>query len=367
LRDRRLDLGLSLRTVEERAESLGQPIPFTTLAKIEAGRVEPGVKRLHTLLRLYDLSPTLAAELLDMEEFAGELPAPAPPQVLYEEGVKHWRAGNLREALARLFQLRAQTSGGTAQRHERQKALVFFAVAVGGMAKFNLSRQIVEDLLLEGIEPSLLVPAFVQLASCWHGLGQEEVALALIARAETHLADGDHRNRAWVSHLRASVHLARGELSAVEHPLHVALAAYRAADDVGGEIRAAALQFRLLFVRGEFREALEVARSSREAAERTGQHRLRAMRRIEEGRALLALGEEAAGLAALNDALARSIEVGDSVLQFYAHYDLWQAHVARNDRAAADLELHACQYHVRFLDESTPEVLEVRKTMRSPT
>jgi ATP/maltotriose-dependent transcriptional regulator MalT len=211
------------------------------------------------------------------------------------------------------------------------------------------------------------VPALVQLAACWHALGQEEVALALVVRAEALLTEGEHLNRAWVAHLRASVHLARGEFEAAERPLHAALEAYRTAGDSGGEIKVAALRFRLLFERGSFEEALAVARESREAAERAGQQRLRTMRRIEEGRVLLALGEEAAGLAALNDALSQSIAAGDSVLQFYAHYYLWKAHLGRKDKAAADLDLHACQYHVRFLAEATPQVLEVRKTMRSPT
>ena len=79
LRERRGELGLSLRDVQRRTESLGSPIPFTTLAKVEQGKVDPGVKRLHLLLKIYDLPVGLAADLLDLEEFSEEAPDEAVP------------------------------------------------------------------------------------------------------------------------------------------------------------------------------------------------------------------------------------------------------------------------------------------------
>jgi transcriptional regulator with XRE-family HTH domain len=364
LRERRMELGLSLRAVEERSGTLGDPIAFTTVASIELGRVEPGVKRLNTLLRLYDLPPTVAAELLDLEAYVGDLSVPDTAQALYTEGVAHWRRGNLREALAHVFALKAQIARDPGERLLRQKALLFFSVAVGGVGKFNLARRIVEDLLLEGLEPSLRVPILVQAATCWHSLGSAEAALAFLARAEGYLEEGDHANRAWVHHLRASVLLAAGGFEKVPAALRAALDAYRAAGDMAGEVKLVALQFRLLFERGDHRKALEVARGGREAAEQHGYARQRTMRRLEEGRALLALGQSEAGFTALTDALSQGIATGDSALQFYGHFHLWKAHVARGASAAAELDLRACQYHLRSVDEITPETSEIREMLR---
>ena len=90
LRDRRKELGLSLRDVELRTQEMGQVIPFTTLSKVEQGTVDPGVRRLHQLLRLYDLSPHLTHDLLDLEGFAAEFPEGASGrslESLKEEGL----------------------------------------------------------------------------------------------------------------------------------------------------------------------------------------------------------------------------------------------------------------------------------------
>jgi transcriptional regulator with XRE-family HTH domain len=361
LRQRRIELGLTLREVQRKTEILGRPIPFTTVAKIESGRVDPGLKRLHLLFRLYDLPPGLASELLDLEEFAGEIPEGLAPARLLEEGLEHWKGGRLREALARLFALRARVPDGPEGRVERQKALLFFAVAVAQMGKFHLSRLLTDGLILEGPDPIHLVPALVQGATCWHSLGSVEMALALLARAELHLREDDDRNRAWVLHLRASVLVARHDLDGADAAIDRARQAYRSAGDLYGEGKLSALAFQSRFERGDFRAALALATAGREQAERSGYARLRIMRRIEEGRALLVLGQESQGIATLQDALAQSIGAQDTVMQFHAHYHLWKAHARRQDLAAAALELHAAQFHLRSVDEATPEAAEVRR------
>jgi len=364
LRDRRLELGLTLREVEKQTHSLGRPIPFTTIAKIESGRLDPGLKRLHLLFRLYELPPGLAAELLDLEEFAGELPHGLGADELLATGVAHWKAGRLRDALAHLFALRARAAAGPEGRVERQRALLHFAVAVAQLGKFHLSKLLIDGLILEGPDPILLVPVLVQSASCWHSLGSSEMALALLDRACLHLREDDHRDRAWACHLRASALRARGDFAAAEGACAEAAAAYRRAGDAFGEAKLAGLGFELRLAHDDPQGALALATRAREQAEAQGFARLRIMRRIEEGRALAALGDDATCLARLHDALAQAIGTQDAVLQFHAHYHLWKAHVRRGDAAAAALELHAAQFHVRGIDEATAEATEIRGLSR---
>jgi transcriptional regulator with XRE-family HTH domain len=360
LRDRRIELNLTLREVQKRTESVGRPIPFTTIAKIESGLVDPGLKRLHVLFRLYDLPPGLAAELLDLEEFAGELPAASSAGELLAAGVEHWKAGRPRQALAHLFALRARVPESPAGRAERQQALLHFAVAVAQMGKFHLSRLLIDGLILEGPDPILLVPVLVQSASCWHSLGSSEMALALLDRAATHTGAQDHGNRAWLWHLRSAVLVARRDLDAADAALEEAAAAYREAGDAFGEIKLAALAFELRMAREDPRGALAVATRARERAEAAEYKRLQVMRRIEEGRALAALGDHEASLGRLHEALAQAIGMQDAAMQFHAHFHLWKVHVRRGDAAAAALELHAAQYHLRGIDEQPPEAAEVR-------
>jgi transcriptional regulator with XRE-family HTH domain len=68
LRQRRKEMKLTLREVSERMADRGDRIPTSTLVRIEQGKLDPGVRRLHLLLRLYDLPPHLIADLVERVE-----------------------------------------------------------------------------------------------------------------------------------------------------------------------------------------------------------------------------------------------------------------------------------------------------------
>jgi hypothetical protein len=74
----------------------------------------------------------------------------------------------------------------------------------------------------------------------------------------------------------------------------------------------------------------------------------------------VALGETAPGIDALNQGLTWSIAASDDLCRFYAHYYLWKTHDGAGDRERAAVELENARYYVRFVDEQTPEVAEVR-------
>src|SRR5258705_11960987 len=90
LRHRRRHLGYTLREVERLTSAQGNLIPFSTLARIEQGRLDPGLKRLHALLKLYGLPIQAAGDLLDMEAVAGTVAATGDFASLQDRGTEAW-------------------------------------------------------------------------------------------------------------------------------------------------------------------------------------------------------------------------------------------------------------------------------------
>jgi tetratricopeptide (TPR) repeat protein len=341
--------------------ALGDPIPFTVIARIERGKVDPGFCRLNLLLRLYQLPIHVAGDLADLEQFAGELPG--DPTLDYEKAVEEWKAGDARKGLAYLLALRAKPGGEGRGRLERQKALLAFSVAAGALGRHQLSRHIADELLLEPPDPSLLVGALTQTAACWGRLGSTEVALALLDRAESHVGPGDAQKLAWICHNRASVLVKLGDHRRAERELNRAVAAYEEARDARGACRAEGVLVHIRTESGDWKGALRAAREAQEHAKKVKHERLRLLRQVDEGRILLALKETKPAIDVLNEALRAAKATEDEVCQFHAHYHLWKGYQALGNPDLADLELRAAQYHVRFLDEAQPEAEEVRKTL----
>jgi tetratricopeptide (TPR) repeat protein len=370
LRRRRIQLGLTLREVQEQTGETGKAIPFTTLAKVEQGRVDPGVMRLHQLLRLYNVPVQMAAELLDLEHWSDEHVRQLEPEVLKAEGLTHWKKGDLKKALGYLYSVRERGSdrGSEDARHrqDRQKTLLSFAVAAGALGKYHLSRQIADDLLVEGPHPSLLVPVLLQLGVCWLRLGSQEAALAFLERAERHVRPKDLQHRAWILHQKAATLAATDEIAEAEAELTKAIQAYRKASDPQGENRALGVKLKLLRKQGRHAEALKTAASARHHAETHGFEHLAVLRRLDEGRAHVDQGDPAAGIPLLREALASAISQKDQTGEFRAHHALWKAYAAAGERERADLELKAALYFVRFVDESTEEVAEIRAVQAAP-
>jgi tetratricopeptide (TPR) repeat protein len=366
LRRRRLQLGLTLREVQEQTGALGKAIPFTTLAKVEQGRVDPGVKRLHQLLRLYNVPIQMAAELLDLEQWPDDRVRALEPEVLHEEGLEHWKKGELKKALPYLYWARDGKSEEGKARLERQRALLSFAVAAGALGKYHLSRQIADELLLEPPHPTLVVPVLLQLGVCWLRLGSQDAALAFLERAERLVKPKELQHRAWVLHQKAATLAAAGSFDEAETILADALKTYRKAGDPQGEHRALGVRIKLLRDRGRHAEALKAAATARQQARAQGLDRLAVLRQLDEGRAHVDLGDPATGIPALREALAEAISLKDQSAEFRAHHALWKAYEGVGDRERAELELKAALYFVRYMDESTEEVAEVRAVQVAP-
>jgi ATP/maltotriose-dependent transcriptional regulator MalT len=248
----------------------------------------------------------------------------------------------------------------TEDRSFRQKGVVFFAVMAGSLGKYHLSLDLLGRLFLEGTDPSLLVPALVQAGVCWSQLGSGEVALAYLERAEKHVAADDSKGRAWVFHLKASTLTKLGQGEEAKAALAQAIGAYRKAGDAFGEGTALAVRGSIFLSQGEFKGALDAAREARSHAEKHGFKRLVCLRMIDEGRALLHLGEVENSVSVLREALGEAVTEGDRHAEFHAHHALWKAYAARGQSDQAAVELAAAKSCVPFVDEASDEAREIR-------
>ena len=365
LKDRRREMRLTLREVQRETEEIGQPIPSATINRVEQGKVDPGVKRLHVLLQLYGIPVQLAADLLEIEDFAADLPSKSVPIAqLQKDGVEHWRTGRLHEGMACLLAIRQRQSTESTSRKERHKALLSFSIAAKNLGKIRLAHQIVENLLLEPPEADLLVNVLVHGATCWYALGSTEAALGFLLRAESHLGPRDHKQRAWVFQERAHALFLVSQFHDSEAALDVAAAAYEEAGDNYGVCQTIGTRIQLAFARSHYSEALALSVKGRDLAAQHGFGRLRILRRIDEGRARFWSGEKEAGIQVLHRALGEAVAENDHVLAFYGHHALWKAYDAQGNRHRAELELSSAEYYARFVDEYSPEVIEVRAADR---
>jgi len=363
LRDRRRDLGLTLRAVERMTSEEGHPIPYSTLSRIERGRLDPGTKRLGHLMRIYGLPAEAVLDVLDLEAFAAGPAEDASPEELYRRGWQAWQAGNAREGMAAFLALR-RLGPEVVEPGLRQKGLLALASAAGTMGKHQFSKVVIEGLLLEGPAPTLLVSVLVQAAKCWLWLGSTEAALAFVDRAEANL---DRRapahQRAFVFHQRASILVRRRRFRDADRALDAAIRAYEAAGDHAGHCRALLTRVQAAFERGDAEAALTAARSARFHAKRHRVRRLVTLSSIEIAHALLLMADYGRCLATLGKVMADAVETHDPVARFYAHYYLWRVHDATGDSDRARIEFDAAARHLDMLDEVTPETRHVRELL----
>lgn len=363
LRHRRKELHLTLVEVADRLERDGERIPVSTLARIERGALDPGIPRLHRLLRLYRIRPHLLADLMDLEGLAVQPPVGKDLETLIEDGRRYWEQGDTAQGLAHLFAVRERVPADPAARLLRQKATLAFAIFARGLGKSELAHQLVDDLLREPPDPSILLHVLVLAASVWRGLGSLAAALAFQARAELEVDPGDPRQVAWVFHEKGKLLSAAGQHVAAGEALERAVEAYRAAADPYGESKALLAKVGALAAAGRFLDALEVARHVLSRSESLGHAQVELAARIEIGRNLVASGSAEEGLDALAAALAKAMMLKDRHGQFLAHYCRFKAYEAVGDLDRAALELEFARYFVRFVDEAMPEADEVRSAL----
>lgn len=358
LRDRRLQMNLSLRDVENSTRRFGEPIPFTTLGKVERGVVDPGALRLNLLCKIYGIPLQVAGDALDLENAHGPLVRDErSTSVLIDEATTAWKHGSMSAAFATLAALRRR--GGDSD-PDRQKGLLHFAILAGSLGKNQLASAVIDDLLVEPPVPELLVRVLVQAAVCWHRRGSTEAALGFLSRAELNVGDNDIRQTAYVAHETASVLTTMRQFDRAEAEVERALSAYREAGNVYGEGGALAVGIRIASSRGNHDLAVARATQALDHARRHKLDRLVYLRMIDLASGLIELGRFAEAHERLDNALAAALVNQDHPAQFFIYHARWRGRRAAGDHERARLELSAARYAMRYADENCAEAREVR-------
>ncbi|HEX5043255.1 MAG TPA: helix-turn-helix transcriptional regulator [Candidatus Polarisedimenticolaceae bacterium] len=351
LRRRRKELKITLREAEERSRAFGSVIPFSTLGKVEQGRVDPGVIRFQQLLDIYDIPKEVALDVVALETLRGEKPEATDPEALYAEAVRLWNARQIGKALGAMYALRQAVTGRPELDGLRQKAQLHLAVVVANLGRFNLSKCLIETLLRERLPDPIRLRCFVQLASAWMRLGNHELAAAMLARAEMLVSGAGPQEAGWVAQEHGLIDLAMGNHEAAARFFDRARDLFAAAGDVRGMFKVGLSRVRVHLARGEADAALALAQELLAGALPGFQ----APVRILVGQAQLAAGAVQEAIATLGRAIEEA-DAGDAPTRYLGHHYMALAHAAAGDAAAAAAERNAARQARGALD-FTPDPL----------
>lgn len=360
LRARRKELRLTLREVSEKMEETGEPLPVSTLVRIEQGKLDPGVRRLHLLLVLYEIPAHLISDLVELEQMAVEEPEGKSLDQLLKDGVAHWRNGELGEGLAHLLAIRIQKPTDKKSRLMKQKACIAFAAAALGVGKLKLAKQLLDDLLLEPADPSLMATALIQASVVWNSLGSTEMGLATVRQAAGHIEKGDYETRGQVRHQEAKLLLKQGFAAAALEAVDDALKLYRKAANIQGEARVLIVKIDAQAMLGDQDAAMRTARKVIRLGEEHNLGQVEASARMEYGRLMVESGSVEDGIAELREALSQAVRQECKLTQFHTHYHLWKAYEEDGDQERARFEFQSAKYFLEFIDSTTAQALEMR-------
>jgi transcriptional regulator with XRE-family HTH domain len=361
LRDRRQSLGLTLRRVEELSAETGDPIPHSTLARIELGKFDPGVRRLRQLLDLYQLPIQAAGDVLDIEALAGATPIERDPAKLRDRALEAWRQGKIPEALACFLSFRRRVPNDEAHRAMRHESILAFAIASGSLGKVHLSRHMLDELLMEGPEPPVLVKILIQQSVVWRALGSPVAALAFVDVAAKYLRSDAPKQQGWIEHQRAHLLMEQRDFAAAAKSLALAVRYHRRAKSPHDEGLALLAMTRLGFERGDAKAALVAARRAERFGAKHKFNRIRLAAMVDQARALGAVGSLDAGRKLLRAVLADSMVADDNRVCFYAHFYLWQNERDSGNAGRAAIELREASRYLKHVDHNSPEAHAVRR------
>ena len=350
LRERRAELKLTLRQAEERTRTFGKVIPFTTLSKVEQGRVDPGVVRFQQLLEIYDLPQQAALDVVAVETMRGPLPRGADPETLYESAVRLRKEGDNAQALAHLYAVKDLVGRDPRRAELRQQAQFQFALVVAGLGRYQLSKHLVEELLTQRPPAPMALRCLIQLASCWERLGVLELALAALGRAEIHAAAAGPQERACVTQERGLIELSLGNREEAQRLLEQARKLYKEAGDEQGAAKTSFSLVRVLLSGGQAKAAIRAAHQLVQGMGTKATQKLRPEATVLLGLAHLAEREFDSALMALRTALAEAVSMDSTTARFLAHHYLALAYGETEDKERAQAEQAAADQFRKYID-----------------
>jgi tetratricopeptide (TPR) repeat protein len=344
-----------LKQVSDRLAEQGERIPPSTLARVENASLDPGIRRLHLLLAVYDIPPRVVADLVELEMLGDAARPDVDLETLYREGLESWREGNLVKGLAYLAAVRRHEPTDDSGRLLRQRASLAFAIQARDLGRYRLAKEILDELLCDSSCTDLKVNVLVTMASVWRSLGSPDSAMAYLRQAETYVKTADSREAGWVSHLKAKLLAAAGEGEEANAEILRALGVYRALDDRYGEAKALLSGIAIGEARAGAETALSLAGGVVEFCVKNGLRQLAVMASLEVGRLLSKLGRHVEAAETLKQALAESVVIEDRKLQFIAHQHLWKVYEASGEARRARFEMDAAKHFGAYVDKTSVE------------
>ena len=316
LKFRRSSLKLTLQDVSNRADAEGEPLPVSTLWRIERGRLEPGARRLHLLLRIYGIEPSIASELATLEEGLGPLPT-GDVETLYRAALSSWKRGDAKETLAYIFAILIG-AGEKPGARETHAALIFSATVARGLGKLGLARHMIDQVLCGGADDDNLSDALTLAASLWRESGAVAVAMAMVREAKEHVAPHDRRRRGQLLHQEAKILMELKRPKDAQAALDSAIEDYRAIGHSLNEAKALVLRIAVMEKVTSIDAAIEAAREAIRFAEERGHELLKANGLLELGRVLLEAGRPNEAVVELTTALELGEQLGNDPIQKHA-------------------------------------------------
>jgi tetratricopeptide (TPR) repeat protein len=363
LRRERARRRLSLQQVVNRLATDGPRIAPSTLMRFEKGTLNVGATQLFALLRLYEVPADLVADLVEIEELAGPIPAAGPPRPLYELGVEHARAGRPREALACFVAVRDSTAEDRTSQEVRQRALHSFAIVARNLGKYRLAMRVLEELFVDEPPRDLLVAALLVSASLWDCLGSVDKALADLAHASGLVSPDDERLRAMLLHQEATIRLSDGDVETAGERLEQAAALYANTKDKHNSCILEILRIRWLLKSGQPETAEACARRVTERAKLLGYEQLVASAEIQRAKVLIALDRTDRAIALLKQSLGRALMRGYRNDEFLAHYRLWRVYEDLGQQESAVQHKAATRLLLDTIDAFSDEIVAARKAL----
>ena len=226
--------------------------------------------------------------------------------------MRQWKGGSASRAVAALYALREAVGSDPRFVEIRQRGQLQLAIVAGGLGRLQMAKHVIEELLKEPLPIRFVLRSLIQLAVCWERLGVHELALAVLARAETHAANTSPQELAWFAQERGLIELSLGQHAQAQQHLEQARKLYKGAGDEEGVAKTSFSLVRVLLAAGQASSAIRAAQQLVETVSEPGFERFKAEATVLLGHAHLASRQIDKALVTLRTALAEAVS-SDSV------------------------------------------------------
>lgn len=210
LRRLREGYGYTLRKVEEKSATFGEPIDNSQLSRFEKGKALPSFDKLRALARVFNVSVQNFADVLDLEQYEAEKPASGDFEDLLSAGAESFARGEHGRAFVTFERALEVAETGSRQKMAERVAEARWrmAAALRALGKLSMTEHELREILkLPRDAPARIrIRALLQLSSVYREFSDLYLA-RILARESLDLAmeEGDLAVQAAVLNTLANI------------------------------------------------------------------------------------------------------------------------------------------------------------------